>query len=303
MRSFTILVVPTLILLLGVVSTTFSLLAATSNRWAVQKYFFTPPVGSYNSSIYDHVTCEAHRSPFYRCGIPSVDENGTCTIESCQFYPPRGVNRTSCRLPVEVGSIHEDNVTLTGVVGQYAECQQVHLAGNLQIAASTFTGLGLILAVLLQLIALVVALRSPSHGRHDETVVVVQGAESSTTQIKPHQHHHQPAHHGQPNPSRHRQHGTRTLTLILILSLVLGAVLQLLAQFFGVLSQTVLASPAATVVNSLPQIPRGMSNFVATDWMLDIGLTRYASVAWAFSLAGGALAGLLLVLGRRSGRS
>lgn len=107
-----------------IVSTTFSLLAATSNRWAVQKYFFTPPVGSYNSSIYDHVTCEAHRSPFYRCGIPSVDENGTCTIESCQFYPPRGVNRTSCRLPVEVGSIHEDNVTLTGVVGQYAECQQ-----------------------------------------------------------------------------------------------------------------------------------------------------------------------------------
>lgn len=175
------------------------------------------------------------------------------------------------------------------------------MAGNLQIAASTFTGLGLILAIPLQLIALFVLLRSSSHGNHSETVAVVHESEAGPAHTKHHQH--QPSHNWHAHPTRERQQGTRTLTTALILSFVLGAILQLLAQFFGVLSHTVLASPAATVVNSMPQIPPGMSNFLATDWILDIGLTRYASVAWAFSLAGGALAGSLLVLGRRSGRS
>jgi hypothetical protein len=168
------------------------------------------------------------------------------------------------------------------------------MAGNLQIAASTFIGLGLILAVVLQLLALLMMPAGSNHRDPGETVVVEESAtESRSKKHHPHASHNTHAGHTRPVTRR----STRILTGGLVLSLLLGAVLQLLAQFFGVLSLSVLATPTATVVNTIA--PRGFTNFAASDWMLDIGMTRYASVAWAFSLAGAGLAGSLLFLGRR----
>ena len=96
---------------LSIVSTTFVLLALTSNRWSIQKYYETLVDGGSPIAWTDPV-CVAHRSPFYRCGIPSVSFNATtnvttCEIPDCAFYAPSGWNQTSCRLPVETGT--EDN--------------------------------------------------------------------------------------------------------------------------------------------------------------------------------------------------
>lgn len=169
------------------------------------------------------------------------------------------------------------------------------MAGNLQIAASTFTGLGLILAVVLQLLALLMMPAASTHRDPGETVVIVEESATESRSKKHHPHASHNSHAGHARPVTRRS--TRILTSSLVLSLLLGAALQVLAQFFGVLSLSVLATPTAAVVNTIA--PRGFTNFAASDWMLDIGLTRYASVAWAFSLAGAGLAGSLLFLGRR----
>ncbi len=111
-----------LVLTLSIISTVFSILTATSPRWAVQKYY--PGPAPADSTTFTSVICVAHRSPFYRCGLPRVGGDGVCRIPSCQFYPPSGNNRTSCRVDAEVGAAHLQDSNLKGLHGSYMECQE-----------------------------------------------------------------------------------------------------------------------------------------------------------------------------------
>ena len=126
----------------------------------------------------------------------------------------------------------------------------VHMAGNLQIAATVFTGFGLLVSF-----AFLVTLFLPHHQRTAGESREAKSHAGSTAAT-----------------------ALAILTPLLVLSLVIGAVLQVLAQFFGVLGLTLNATQNARDVIS--KAPGGFRNFGASDWVLDIALVRYASVAW-----------------------
>lgn len=109
-----------LVLALAIIALTFSLLATTSPRWAVQQYF----LGQGDQTTFTSVLCKAERSPFYRCGIPLVDADGSCSIPACHWYPPGGWDATSCRVPAEVGDVFLQSSRSNGTIGSYSECQQ-----------------------------------------------------------------------------------------------------------------------------------------------------------------------------------
>jgi hypothetical protein len=59
--------------------------------------------------------------------------------------------------------------------------------------------------------------------------------------------------------------------------------LQVLAQFFGVLGLTVNATPNAGDA-SQDQPDTTSDNFVAQDWVIDKALSTYATIAWTSAL-------------------
>lgn len=91
---------------LSITSTTFVLLALTSKNWSIQKYYDAAIGGGSPTTWTDPPLCSASRSPFYRCGIPSVtvDNTTTCIVPDCAFFKSYGWNATSCRSPLETGS-------------------------------------------------------------------------------------------------------------------------------------------------------------------------------------------------------
>ncbi len=111
------------VVVLSIVSTTFVFLALTSTEWSTQTYFFAVNGQSDGSTDVSSV-CMAGRSPFYRCGIPSVNENRTCIVPACSFYRASGVNLTSCRSAAELGIGGNDDVGAMGLLGGAQECQQ-----------------------------------------------------------------------------------------------------------------------------------------------------------------------------------
>lgn len=112
-----------LLLSLCIVSTVFVLLTTTSPNWARQSYYFAQDGISDGTGLGSPV-CAAARSPFYRCGIPEVYANETCSIPFCQFYKPYGTDATSCRSPNELGIPADDAVGSMGLFGSASECQQ-----------------------------------------------------------------------------------------------------------------------------------------------------------------------------------
>jgi hypothetical protein len=82
------------------------------------------------------------------------------------------------------------------------------------------------------------------------------------------------------------------IVVFLLGALYIGAVLQIFAQFFGVLGLTVTASPNSRDANSNQPDPL-MNNFGAADWIVDLALSRYATVAWTSALAAAAMATVL----------
>lgn len=96
--------------------------------------------------------------------------------------------------------------------------------------------------------------------------------------------------YGRPGvPGHRRSAATPFLTLALIIFLAVGAVLQLLAQYFGVLGLTVSATP--NPAEALQAATPLFDNFGAAEWQMDIALTRYATVAWVSSILCACLAG------------
>lgn len=148
------------------------------------------------------------------------------------------------------------------------------MAGNLQIAATVFTGLGLLVSFAF---VLTIGL---SHRRRGEGAVT----EGEVTE-------------GESREGKHRRRHSRgafalgLMAAIQILFLMLGAALQVLAQFFGVLGLSQNATPNASLI--VQEYLTDFGNFTAGDWILDIALVRYASVAWLSAIFGAVGAGWL----------
>lgn len=160
----------------------------------------------------------------------------------------------------------------------------MHYAGNLQIAATVFLGLSLLLT--LGLSALTLALGTFKHGatnRHvrprqkheeikvdDETIVVVE----DDTRTPSHQRH-----------AIHQRYSSKVpfLSAALLACLVIGSVTQLLAQYFGVLGLSVNATPT---YDKTPLVQTATYHFfVADSWAIDTGLSVYATTAWTSAIA------------------
>jgi hypothetical protein len=81
---------------------------------------------------------------------------------------------------------------------------------------------------------------------------------------------------------------TPYIVLILLFSLYTSAVLQILAQFFGVLALTIDATPTPYQAVQYNRDVLG-----ATPWIIDKALSVYATVAWTSSLATAGLVGFV----------
>ncbi|KAH8901388.1 hypothetical protein GQ53DRAFT_835205 [Thozetella sp. PMI_491] len=270
-------------LVLSIVSTTFVLLATTSPEWSTQSYYQASNGAASGNGQFDITpVCTASRSPFYKCGIPIVYENGTCHIPSCQFYPPYGYNATSCRSPAEFNG-----------TWNYPNRAEVHYAGNLQIAASVFLTLGLILSLGLFAVPMVrqtwrdsepegaTEPRAEETGGEDKTAgKFFRGGKT----VRQHGHHHRPY------PPLSHLGPAAYVFRARVLFLVIGVLLQLLAQFFGVLGLTVLASPTGAGAWIFQTMP-GENFFVGHDWVIGKALNTYATIAWTTALLAAGIAG------------
>ncbi|KAF8851877.1 hypothetical protein BDZ45DRAFT_678782 [Acephala macrosclerotiorum] len=261
---------------LSIVSTTFVLLALTSPRWAVQKYYLNTDGSAALGADWISPICVAHKSPFYRCEPPIINTTASppiCTVPNCQFYAPYGRNRTSCRLAAETNDTDPNSVTNAGE----QECQEVHWTGNLQIAASVFITLGLILLIPITAANILLGFGS---SRSSASEPGVEATSSSPPKPDNHAHHRQPRHKFSPF--------TPPLILATILFLSIGAILQFVAQFFGVLGMTINGTPFPDqAVQHNPDI------LGATPWIMDKALTAYATVAWTFAGVGAVGVGMV----------
>jgi hypothetical protein len=148
----------------------------------------------------------------------------------------------------------------------------VHYAGNLQIAASFFLVLGLPLALVLSVFTVIAGIAPSVAGHHHGE----KRRESLTDET--------------PSNDKSRRRAwvsspaTPFIVAALLACLCIGATMQILAQFFGVLGLTVNATPTA-LTSQGTQKNATLANYVAGSWAIGDGLSIYATTAWASALA------------------
>ncbi len=120
----TLSALPALLLL---ISFALALASALSPQWAVSS-LYDPSTGLLDPNR------THHRSPFYVCHLFQGNTTAAAPTENCTRYGPSG-SHTSCS-----ELIRPDNQHM---------CQQVHLSGNLLIAANLFLGSAMILSIVL----------------------------------------------------------------------------------------------------------------------------------------------------------
>ena len=158
---------------------------------------------------------------------------------------------------------------MESVISSYSDL--VHYSGNLQIAASVFTTLGLCL-----LISLTIFTSLPNHSSwNTQTQESVSSNTETPTEPKT-----ASTRHGNHNKtSKTVSSGVRYLVILLSFSLYTSAALQMLAQFFAILGLTLNATPTPAQATQ-----NGTGNFGASSWIMDRALTQFATVAWTSSL-------------------
>jgi hypothetical protein len=180
----------------------------------------------------------------------------------------------------------------------------VHYAGNLQIAASFFLTLGLVFVLSLTLITLLVGLApgqtySTSTGEIDLPENEI--CKNPDCSHGPHAHHrdHKPSHHVQNSKPiySHPRYSpfTPVIVTLTLTCLYVGILCQILAQLFGLLGLNVLATPGsiATASDLNQGIPAAVANYGLGPWVVDRGLSTWATVAWTSAVACAALVGNL----------
>jgi hypothetical protein len=279
------------VLLLIIVATSllafiFSLLATTSHRWAVRDYYTTVVPEEWTRPNFT-----ISRSPFRICtarpnfeqSTPTApDEEPTLVLvkynTTCAAYAPFGLNRTSC----ELRSVTKTDSVATA--GDARLCQQIHLAGNFAISSSVFISLGCLLNLLLSTLTAYQKLSSTSHANESTgsgTRSRNEAKESSN----------ETAHPPSTQPGRNRARrpvAIKSLNLVSVAFLCVGAILALLSQFYGIVGLVQSAPNNADWASSAA----GNSKDVDTNiegyhgpWYQGEGLSVYMTCSWAFALA------------------
>lgn len=265
---------------------TFSLLATTSHTWAKRDYY-----DSVIPERWTHPNYTISRSPFFICSArPNFvtvngslpDDEPTLSLAnytiSCDNYRPYGTNRTSC----ELRSVTKNDSIVTD--GDSRLCQQIHLAGNFAISGSVFISTGFLLYLLLGGFTLSRLLAGPSSKMSSSgaQAAAESGNKRETSEM---------VDTAQREPRAHRKRVrsyTSFLNLTASISLYLGAILSLIAQFYGILGLVQSAPNNADWASS----SAGNSKNVDTDvvgyhgpWYQGNALSVYFTCAWAFALA------------------
>lgn len=150
--------------------------------------------------------------------------------------------------------------------------QLVHYAGNLQVTAAVFLTLALLLAIVLATFTVAAvslpAVASDSAREHDP-----KSADASTVPVTPRK-----------RTAIPRSKATPYVTAMFLACLVIGAVTQVLAQYFGVLGLTVNATPSAA--DAIGAVHESDAIFFRADsWAISRGLSVYGTTAWASAIA------------------
>ncbi|KAK3329202.1 hypothetical protein B0H66DRAFT_526596 [Apodospora peruviana] len=257
---------------------TFSLLAVTSPEWASRNQY--PDSTDAISQLEPLYTL--HRSPFQICisqativddpnnantnatDTPKTDDQGSTEEDdqpapplnytytlSCQNYHLFGKNKTSCELPNVVGQ------NIAPQVGDTRQCQQIHLAGNYQVASSVFLGVALLVSLVVAGVALADSMKFRGNGDNDAAIAA------------------EARHQG------HVHHFPKLLALaptVLFPLTVVGVVTALVAQFYA--------------VEGLIQSAANNSDFASSagnrehhdPWSQGKALSTYLSLSWFWAL-------------------
>jgi hypothetical protein len=217
-----------------------------------------------------------YRSPFIICSASShvsnsSDSQSITTYDvSCQNFKPFGFNQTSCE--EEVATQDDSAVNL----GDSRLCQQIRLAGNFGIASTVFISLGFILTSIATIATLTILLRFPRTAEP-------QGAEhgSSTAPQNSHEGHHR----------RKRSTLIPHLNLTLVTFLSIGVITALIAQFYAVegLIQSAYNNADFSTSQGTSAAEVQISG-IHGPWFQGKGLSGYATCAWGFAAAAGAVA-------------
>jgi hypothetical protein len=260
----------------SVVAFAFSILALSSKNWAVRdNYDVTLNTEDWKTPIYT-----LHRSPFIICGAAATTTNITTTYEiSCHKFKPFGFNQTSCELAVAT----QDDTAAN--LGDARLCQQIHYAGNFGIASTVFIGLAFLLTTFMTL--------STFHliffpGKTPEEVENPR-EENLETKDRRKNHRARP-HRGHPGYRRSVIGPCANLSLTIFLAV--GVITAVISQFYGILGLIQSMPNNADFASSAA----GSNDNVNTNgshgpWYQGKALSVYATVAWGFALASGAVAG------------
>ncbi|KAE8445351.1 hypothetical protein EG329_013473 [Mollisiaceae sp. DMI_Dod_QoI] len=280
----------------------FSLLAINSKEWAVRKNYdplYTPKNWTEANVIYT-----LYRSPFVICSASanvtnvnstsSSDDGDSETITtytvSCQNFRPFGFSRTSCE--EEVATQNDTAVNL----GDTRLCQQIHYAGNFGIASTVFISLGFILTSIAAIATFTILFRSsmaveqrdaelPKHDRKrpEQSDEIREGDrhEISTPAQNTHETHH-----------RHKRSSLIAhINLVLLTFLFIGVVTAVISQFYAVegLIQSAYNNADFSTSQGASAAEVQISG-IHGPWYQGKGLSVYATCAWGFAAAAGAVA-------------
>lgn len=236
----------------------FAITATISPEWATRQHYNS----NYNEEDWSPATqtLTETRSPFIVCGT-RPDENRVLQLV-CESY----INSVN-------SSCSSWNVTGSNSALNYGDarlCQQIHWSGNLAIASTTFIGLGFLVTLSMSLVA-ALALLSPGSISANSEATSTSKDESTTITATT-----------RPEP-RHRHKylspAAPYCNAFLIAFLIIGAILYVLAQFYGVLAfvQSAPDNGAFAAYGAMGPNGQGSDH---SPWIQGKALSIYGSVAW-----------------------
>ncbi|OQO06175.1 hypothetical protein B0A48_08763 [Cryoendolithus antarcticus] len=287
-------------LALATVAIAFAITAATHKDWS-SRNFYTDDQSQWSPATIDSTE---YRSPFQICGYRrdnttlSLDSRNNTYTYVCQRFGSSGSNKTSCE---------SLNYTLTQSDARYGDerlCQQIHWAGNLVIASTSFIGIGFFFTFFLASLSMIMIF-TPNAAEQDSPRESEAHAEASKHATA---HSHQPQH----QHVRKRPHERFLLpvapwfNVLLIFCFVFGGVLYIFAQFYGVLA-FVQSAPDNGAFASFGNNNNGDTvvglNREHSPWVQGKALSVYASAAWLSAGLAAMAAGFVWRLPRISGRN
>ncbi|PVH85291.1 hypothetical protein DL98DRAFT_568476 [Cadophora sp. DSE1049] len=273
----------TLPLVFGILSLSFVAVSFTSRDWVRQEYF--PP--QLQPLDWKDPLFTLYRSPFVLCGAnPSRNESEVLRYDiTCSRFAVSGRGKTACQTPNETDAY-------SSITGDWRMCQQIHLSGNLVLAALVFVSVALATLIGLSVVFIPRAVRG---GQAAVTTPndVEESMESSSrrpqkvTSATP------------PATGAATQQPIQSLAIILatyalLVSLSVTAMCTFLSQFYGILgliqSQPDNGMWASLSLGAVQDQQTG--DLHHAPWIQGNVLTIYMSLAWLFSaLAAGAIGG------------